>query len=229
MQFVIDPPEIIGVPVRDTAALFPVGRIWCVGRNYADHAREMGHHPDREPPFFFAKPPNAIVLGGSDLPFPTQTADLHHEVELVVALAAGGTDVPVERAQDLVFGYAVGFDMTLRDIQSEAKKQRRPWDLSKGFDRSCPTSAIAPVAAVGHPSEGEIMTIVNGEVRQRGELGQMIWSVAECISYLSRAIELRPGDLIMTGTPAGVGSVTPGDRLVGRCAGIGELSFSYRA
>lgn len=228
MALVVQSQKPALVPVAGTADSFPVGRIWCVGRNYADHAREMGHD-DRDPPFFFAKPASAVALDGSELPFPPQTKDLHHEVELVVALAGGGSDVTVEQAHGLVFGYAVGFDMTLRDVQGLAKKAGRPWDLSKGFDRSCPIGPIAPAARIGHPLRGRIEATVNGEVRQHGDIDQMIWSVAECIACLSRSIELLPGDLLMTGTPAGVGSVQAGDWLRGRCDGVGEVSVTYRA
>ncbi|GJD66936.1 fumarylacetoacetate hydrolase family protein [Methylobacterium frigidaeris] len=228
MQYIIDPPEVAVVPVVGETAMFPVRRIWCVGRNYADHAREMGHDPDREPPFFFSKPANTIVRDGSELPFPVQTNDLHHEVELVVALAKGGSNILVQDALDLVFGYAVGFDMTLRDVQGEAKKQGRPWTLSKGFDRSCPISSIAPVSRTGHPAQGRIEATIDGKTQQSGDLDQMIWSVAECLAHLSKAVKLLPGDLLMTGTPAGVSRVLPGNTLRGTCAGIGEITVTYR-
>lgn len=227
MRHVIEPPEVVAVPVGGEDAAFPVRRIWCVGRNYADHAREMGHDPDREPPFFFAKPASAIVAGGGTIPFPGRTADLHHEVELVVALAAGGRDVPADKALDLVFGYAVGLDMTRRDVQAEAKKLGRPWDLSKGFDQSCPIGAIVPAARIGHPTRGRIEVSVNGTVQQAGDLGQMIWSVPEALAFLSTYVELLPGDLLMTGTPSGVSAVKPGDTLHGTCAGVGEVFVTY--
>jgi len=223
---VASPPPTLPVSGRDE--VFPVGRILCIGRNYAEHAVEMGHDPDREPPFFFAKQPFALVPDGSDLDFPTATSDLHHEIELVVALAAGGRDVHAERALDLVFGYAVGLDMTRRDLQAVAKKAGRPWDMAKGFDESAPVSAVRPVADVGHPDSGAITLEVNGETRQRGDLAQQIWSVPEALSYLSTLVELRPGDLLMTGTPAGVGAVHPGDQLLGRVEGVGEIAVSYR-
>jgi fumarylpyruvate hydrolase len=229
MRYVIEPPAVVAIPVAGEAAAFPVRRVWCVGRNYADHAREMGHDPDREPPFFFAKPANAVVAGGGELPFPDQTDDLHHEVELVAALGRGGANVSAAEALDLVYGYAVGLDMTLRDVQAAAKKLGRPWDLSKGFDRSCPISPIVPAARIGHPATGRIAVAVNGEVRQSGDLNQMIWSVAEALSCLSRAVELLPGDLLMTGTPAGVSAVKPGDVLHGTCEGVGEVRVSYAA
>ncbi len=219
------PPTL---PVVGSDEVFPVSRILCIGRNYAEHALEMGHDPDREPPFFFAKPPHALVPDGSELDFPVATSDLHHEIELVVALRSGGSDVPAERALDLVFGYGVGLDMTRRDLQAIAKKAGRPWDMAKGFDESAPCGALRTVADVGHPDRGEIRLEINGEVRQRGDLAQQIWSVQEALSYLSSLVELRPGDLLMTGTPAGVGAVHPGDRLVGHIDGIGELTVSYR-
>jgi len=215
------------LPVEGSAEVFPVSRILCIGRNYAEHAVEMGHDPDREPPFFFAKPPHALVRDGSELDYPVATSDLHHEIELVVALGGGGRDVPADRALDLVFGYGVGLDMTRRDLQAVAKKAGRPWDMAKGFDESAPCGALRTVADVGHPDRGEIRLEINGEVRQRGDLEQQIWSVAEALSYLSSLVELRAGDLLMTGTPAGVGAVHPGDRLVGHIDGIGELTVSY--
>jgi fumarylpyruvate hydrolase len=221
-----EPPTLLEVAGSDQ--VFPVGRIFCIGRNYAEHAVEMGHDPDREPPFFFAKPPNAVVPDGSELDFPVGTEDLHHEIELVVALGVGGRDVPADRALDLVHGYAVGLDMTRRDIQAVAKKAGRPWDMAKGFDESAPCSALRPAAEIGHPSSGAIWLEVNGERRQEGDLAQQIWSVPEALAYLSTLVALRPGDLLMTGTPAGVGAVQPGDRLSGHIDGIGDLRVSYR-
>ena len=222
-----EPPTLL--QVAGTDQVFPVGRIFCIGRNYAEHAIEMGHDPDREPPFFFAKPPNAVVPDGSELDFPVATADLHHEIELVVALGTGGRDVPVDQALDLVHSYAVGLDMTRRDIQGVAKKAGRPWDMAKGFDESAPCSALRPAAEIGHPADGEIWLEVNGERRQQGDLAQQIWSVPEAIAYLSTLVTLRPGDLLMTGTPSGVGAVHPGDRLSGHIDGIGDLTVSYRS
>ncbi len=220
------PPPTL--PVIGSDEVFPVGRILCIGRNYAEHAAEMGHDPAREPPFFFAKPAHALVPDGSTLDFPVATSDLHHEIELVVALGSGGRDVPVDRALDLVFGYAVGLDMTRRDLQAEAKQARRPWDMAKGFDESAPCSSLRSVADVGHPDTGEIRLEINGDTRQRGDLGQQIWSVPEALAYLSTLVELRPGDLLMTGTPAGVGQVRPGDRLKGHVDGVGDVTVSYR-
>ncbi|MCS6922468.1 MAG: fumarylacetoacetate hydrolase family protein [Elioraea sp.] len=229
MAYLFDPPPQPALPVFGTDLLFPVRRIWCVGRNYAEHAREMGHDPDREPPFFFAKPADAVVASGSIIPFPMATEDLHHEIELVVAIGQGGVAIDAERAFEHVFGYAVGLDMTRRDRQAEAKRLARPWEMGKAFDRSAPMSAIAPASRIGHPSRGAIVLAVNGEIRQAGDLAQQIWSVAETIAHLSRLVELAPGDLIMTGTPAGVGPVRPGDRLEGRIEAVGELSVTYAA
>jgi fumarylpyruvate hydrolase len=224
--YAIAAPDITTVDVTGTDAVFPVARVFCVGRNYAEHSIEMGHDPDREPPFFFMKPADAVVPAGT-LPFPTQTQDLHHEVELVVALAEGGRDIPVERALDHVFGYAVGLDMTRRDLQAVAKKAGRPWDMAKGFDQSAPTGEIRVVEDIGHPTKGAIWLRINGEPRQEGDLDQQIWKVPETISFLSTLVALRPGDLIMTGTPKGVGRVEPGDRLEGHIDGVGDLSVSY--
>jgi fumarylpyruvate hydrolase len=195
MSFAIPAPAQVTVPVVGGAP-FPVRRIYCVGRNYAAHAREMGHDPDREPPFFFMKPADAIVPTDSVVPYPAATADYHHEIEMVVALGKGGRDVPVEQALDLVYGYGVGLDMTRRDIQAQAKKLGRPWDMAKGFDQSAPCAPIVPVAQAGHPDKGAVWLKVNGEIRQQGDLSDLIWSVAETISYLSGLVELFPGDLI---------------------------------
>jgi fumarylpyruvate hydrolase len=222
------PPVVTTVPVEGMSAVFPVCRVFCVGRNYAEHAIEMGHDPDREPPFFFMKPANAVVPTGSTLPFPSATEDLHHEIELVVALERGGEGIAPSDALSHVFGYAVGLDMTRRDLQAEAKKAGRPWDMAKGFDCSAPTSPIRPASATRHPDAGEIWLRVNGEPRQKGDLSQQIWKVPETIAYLSTLVELRPGDLIMTGTPQGVGRVGRGDRLEGHVDGIGDLTVSYR-
>ncbi len=216
------------VPVAGTETPFPVRRIWCVGQNYAEHAREMGGDPDRAPPFFFSKPADAVVPGGGVLRYPAQTASLHHEVELVVAIGLGGEEIAPERALEHVFGYAVGLDMTRRDLQAEAKRSGRPWALAKGFDQSCPLGAIVPVAQAGHPERGAITLEVDGALRQSGDLSQMIWSVGEAIAFLSRFVSLQPGDLLMTGTPAGVGPVRPGEVVTGACAGVGEITVSYR-
>ncbi|NKC03397.1 fumarylacetoacetate hydrolase family protein [Brucella haematophila] len=214
------------LPVKGTDALFPVHRIYCVGQNYADHAIEMGGDPTRNPPFFFQKNPDSLVINGGDFPYPPKTEDVHHEIELVIALKTGGIDIPVEQALDHVFGYAVGIDMTRRDLQAVAKKAGRPWEVAKAFEHSAPCSAIAPVSDVGHPQSASISLSINGETRQSGDLNQMIWKVAETISYLSSLFELQPGDLIFTGTPAGVGPVQRGDRLVGKVDGVGSVSVT---
>jgi fumarylpyruvate hydrolase len=217
----------VTLPIDGTDAVFPVLRVFCVGRNYAEHAVEMGHDPDREPPFFFMKPATAVVPSGGRLPFPVATDDLHHEVELVVALSRGGEGIPVERALEHIFGYAVGLDMTRRDLQAQAKEMGRPWDMAKGFDRSAPISTVRSAETVGHPDAGAIWLHINGEPRQQGDLAQQIWKVPETIAYLSTLVELRPGDLIMTGTPAGVGRVVPGDRLHGHIDGVADLEVEY--
>jgi fumarylpyruvate hydrolase len=228
MSYVISPSAINSVPVEDMDAVFPVHRVFCVGRNYAEHAVEMGHDPEREPPFFFMKPAAAVVPSGSTLPFPSATKDLHHEIELVVALERGGEGIAPEEALAHVFGYAAGLDMTRRDLQDQAKKAGRPWDMAKGFDRSAPMSPIRPASSIGHPSEGAISLHINGELRQEGDLSQQIWKVPETIAYLSTLVELQPGDLIMTGTPSGVGRVERGDRLEGRIDRVGDLLITYR-
>lgn len=223
----IPEPTLTTIPVDGSDATFPVSRVFCVGRNYAEHAVEMGHDPDREPPFFFTKPADAVVPGGGKLPFPSATDDLHHEIELVVALAGGGENIASEDALANVFGYATGLDMTRRDLQAEAKKAGRPWDMAKGFDRSAPMGSIRPSAAIGHPTKGAIWLRVNGEPRQEGDLAQQIWKVPETIAYLSTLIVLRPGDLVMTGTPQGVGRVERGDQLEGYIDGVGGISVTY--
>ena len=222
-DFAIEPPAVICLPVRNSSRVFPVNRIFCVGRNYADHAREMGHNPDREPPFFFMKPASAVVSGGAAFAYPNLSSDVHHEVELVVALAKGGSDIASKDALSLVFGYAVGLDMTRRDLQSEAKKLGRPWDTGKAFDHSAPCSELVRTKEIGHPSKGRIALTVNGVVKQQGDLADLIWSVPETIAYLSTLFCLQPGDLIFTGTPAGVGPVVRGDNIHATIEGIGEL------
>ena len=208
------------LPVRGSAQLFPVRRVYCVGRNYAEHAIEMGHDPNKEPPFFFQKNPDNIVTGRRDFPYPSATKDVHHEIELVVALAKGGENIPVEKALDHVFGYAVGLDMTRRDLQGEAKKMGRPWEVGKAFEKSAPCGEIVPATEIGHPQAGR--DLAQGERRGRGrqgDLNQMIWKVPEAISYLSGLFRLAPGDLIMTGTPAGVGAVKAATRCSGMSTG----------
>lgn len=219
--------------VRDSTERFPVRRVYCVGRNYADHAREMGADPDREPPFYFAKPADAVFTvtegyqGGpaNVAPYPPQTANLHHEIELVVALGSGGADIPSATALEHVWGYAVGVDLTRRDLQDAAKAARRPWDLSKGFDASGPVSELVP-AAGAHPDRGRIWISVDDQLRQDGDLADQIWPVADVIAYLSASVTLQPGDLIMTGTPSGVGRIDPGQRVDAGIDGVGELHFT---
>jgi fumarylpyruvate hydrolase len=222
VEYVIPPPAIVAVPVAG-GGLFPVRRIFCVGRNYAEHAREMGSDPDREPPFFFTKPADAVLTDGAAMPYPTATTELHHEMELVVALGKPGANVEVGAALDLVWGYAAGLDMTRRDLQNSAKKTGRPWDMGKGFDYSAPIGELAPAAQIGHPSSGLIELRVNGVVRQTSDLAKLIWSVSETIAYLSGLVALAPGDLIFTGTPEGVATVQHGDRLEGIVAGVGGV------
>jgi len=225
-DFVIPPPPRAGVAVVGAAARFPVRRIFCVALNYADHAREMGKEPSREEPFFFAKPADAVVADGATIPYPGQTRDLHHEIELVAALRAGGADIPAARALDCVYGYAAGIDLTRRDLQASARSVGRPWDMSKGFDLSAPVGAIRPVAGGAHPTRGRIALTVNGASRQAGDLADMIHGVADIIAALSRYVALAPGDLIFTGTPAGVGPLVPGDRAEGEISGIGTVSLT---
>jgi fumarylpyruvate hydrolase len=221
-NYVIEPPPRATLPVSGGDLLFPVHRVYCVGRNYAAHAVEMGHDPDAEPPFFFQKNPDCLVLDGT-FPYPPASSDVHHEVELVVALKSGGSDIPVASALEAVLGYAVGIDMTRRDLQDRAKELRRPWEVSKAFDASAPCSAIVPASAVGHPGSGAIWLDVDGERRQSGDVAQMIWKVPEIIAHLSRFFTLCPGDLIFTGTPAGVGPVRRGDRMTAHIDQIGHL------
>ena len=220
MSYVIPAPAQPSVAVYGTEARFPVHRIYCVGRNYAAHAREMGND-DREPPFFFSKPADAVVESGSSVPFASRTADFHHEVELVVALGAGGANITAHKASSVIFGYAVGIDLTRRDLQSDARKAGRPWDLSKGFDRSAPIGAIHPVKSTGLIESARIWLKVNGQERQNANVSEMTWKVPEIIAELSTLWELAAGDLIFTGTPAGVGALTRGDSIE---AGIDGLS-----
>jgi fumarylpyruvate hydrolase len=221
-DYVIAPPRIAAVPVQGSSAMFPVRRIFCVGRNYAEHAIEMGSDPTREPPFYFAKPADSLVINGADMPYPTKTKDLHHEMELVVAIGTGGSNIRVADALKHVWGYCAGLDMTRRDLQGEAKKTGRPWDMGKGFDHSAPMGAIRPAAGVD-VSKGRIELKVNGVVRQVSDLSKLIWSVPEVIANLSELVELAPGDLIMTGTPENVAAVQRGDLLEGYVEGVGEV------
>jgi fumarylpyruvate hydrolase len=223
--FVITPPAAPAVAVAGSDQTFPVRRVFCVGRNYAAHAREMGSDPSREPPFFFTKPADAVVPASGSVPYPPSTQELHHEVELVVALKAGGTDIAPEQALDLVWGYGVGLDLTRRDLQAIAKKDGRPWDMAKGFDASAPCSPLQPVSAVGHPGDAAIWLEVNGQRKQEGNLNEMIWPVADVIAYLSRFVALAPGDLIYTGTPSGVDALNPGDRVRGGVDGVATFEL----
>ena len=221
-NYVIDPPAVVAVPVAG-GGLFPVRRVFCVGRNYAEHTREMGGDPDREEPFFFSKPADALVTGGADMPYPTKTGDLHHELELVVAIGTGGRDIAEVDALSHVYGYAVGIDMTRRDLQAAAKKAGKPWDMSKGFDHSAPIGDIVPASQIGHPAAGKIELKVNGRTRQDSDLAKMIWNVPETIAYLSGLVELKPGDLIFSGTPEGVAAVVAGDVMEGEVDGVGTV------
>ncbi len=218
-SYVIAPPAQAEVPVKGGGS-FPVRRIYCVGRNYAEHAREMGHDPDRELPFFFTKPADALVTGGADMPYPSMCRDLHHEMELVVALGSGGADIGEADAMAHVWGYAAGLDMTRRDLQAEAKKAGRPWDMAKGFDHSAPIGEIVPAAGV---KPGRIELKVNGETRQSSDVSKLIWSIPETIAYLSKSVRLEAGDLIFTGTPEGVAAVRRGDVLEGMVEGVGNV------
>jgi len=224
-EYVLEPPEPVGLPISGSDALFPVRRVYCIGRNYAAHTIEMGGDPDREPPFFFQKNPDNLDPSG-EFPYPGKSSNVHHEAEMAVALKAGGTDIPVERALDHVFGYALSLDMTRRDLQSEAKKKGRPWEVAKAFERSAPIGPIHPVSEVGHPRRGRIALSVNGETRQAGDLSQMIWKVPETISCLSAYFELAPGDVILSGTPAGVGPVLRGDIMDLSIEGLGQMRIA---
>ena len=220
-DFLFEPHGPVSIPIA-RGGLFAVRRVYCVGRNYAEHVVEMGNDT-RDPPFFFGKPADAVVVGGAAIAYPPQTADLHHEIELVVAIGRDGADIGPAEALDHVYGYAAGLDMTRRDLQAVAKKGGRPWDMAKGFDASAPVGTIEPVSAIGHPAKGAITLSVNGVERQRGDLAEQIWSVGDTIAYLSRFVTLRAGDIIMTGTPAGVGAVVRGDVLEGGIEGVGTV------
>ena len=224
MGYVITPAPTPSVPVAGSEDSFPVRRIFCVGRNYAAHAREMGKDPDREPPFFFMKPNDTLVGDGETVAYPPATENFHYEAELVLALGKGGVDIAEEDAPGCIYGYAVGNDLTRRDVQLPARDKGRPWCMGKGFDRSAVVGPIHPVAAAGHLSEGSIKLTVNGETKQDADLNELIWSVPEIIAYLSGLVELAPGDLIMTGTPAGVGPLVPGDVCVVSIAGLPDLT-----
>lgn len=225
-DYAFTPPSLPSLAIFGSSERFPIRRVFCVGRNYAAHAREMGSNPDREPPFFFTKPADAVVPAEGALPYPPATGDLHHEIELVVALRSGGADIPADEALAKVWGYGVGLDLTRRDLQAAAKENGRPWDMAKGFDASAPCSPLRPVSSFGHPSEDACIRIsVNGTVRQEGTLDEMIWPIADIIAHLSKLVTLAPGDLIFTGTPSGVGALKPGDRVHGEIAGVDEFDL----
>jgi fumarylpyruvate hydrolase len=224
-RFVIPPPTPPAIAVAGTDKLFPVRRIWCVGRNYLEHIKEMGQDA-REPPFFFAKPADAIVPDGGTVPYPPLTKDLHHEVELVVALKGGGRNIKAASARDLIWGYGVGIDLTRRDLQIASRDIKRPWEIGKAFDASAPCGALRPAAEIGHPTEGRITLKCNGQIRQDGNLDQMIWNVPEVIEKLSEMVAFAPGDIIMTGTPSGVAATVPGDRLECEVQGVGRLTVT---
>jgi fumarylpyruvate hydrolase len=223
MDYVIPVPPTPSLAVEGERGRFPVRRIYCMGRQFAEHAKEMGHDPT-QPPFVFMKPADAIVADGGDFPYPPKSAEVHHEVELVVALGSGGANVPVERALDLVYGYAVGIDMTRRDIQLKLKKMSRPWEEGKSFDASAPCSPIRRASDIGHPTRGVLTLEVNGTERQRGDFADLRWGVPEIIAHLSTLFELAAGDLIYTGTPPGVNLVQRGDVLKGSVEGVGTLT-----
>ncbi|HSY66502.1 MAG TPA: fumarylacetoacetate hydrolase family protein [Terriglobales bacterium] len=224
-KVVIPAPPEATLPVAGTDGRFPVRRIYCVGRNYLAHIREMGHD-EREAPFFFAKASDMIVQNGATITYPSLTQNYHHEIELVVAMKSGGTDIPVDGALGHVYGYAVGLDMTRRDLQQAAARKGQPWEIGKSFDQAAPCSAVFPFSKVGHLSKGKIQLTVNGEERQNSDLGMMIWNVQEIISHLSQQVGLAAGDLIYTGTPDGVGPVVRGDKMIGHIDGLGDLSIT---
>ncbi|GLR83452.1 fumarylacetoacetate hydrolase family protein [Bradyrhizobium iriomotense] len=225
-DFVLPPPPYASVAVLGSTARFPVRRIICVGRNYAAHAREMGRDPDREPPFFFMKPADTVVDDGATVPYPPQTKNFHYEIELIVAIGQGGTDIPPERALDHVWGYGVGIDLTRRDLQLQAREQGRPWDWGKGFDLSAPIAPLRPVSEVGHPKAGRIWLAVDDVIKQDSDISKLIWPVPDIISICSQSMALKSGDIIMTGTPEGVGPVQRGEVMTGGIEGLGEIRIS---
>jgi fumarylpyruvate hydrolase len=227
-RYVITPPPQAALAVAGSDKLFPVRRIWCVGRNYLEHIKEMGQDA-REPPFFFSKPADAIVPDGGEVPYPSLTKDLHHEVELVVALKGGGRYLKAANALDLIWGYGVGIDLTRRDLQIASREIKRPWEIGKAFDASAPCGALRPASEIGHPGKGRISLKCNGKVRQDGDLSQMIWNVPEVIEKLSEMVALAPGDIIMTGTPSGVAATVPGDKLECEVEGVGTLTVTLIA
>jgi len=231
MNYAIEPAVIPTLTVAGISERFPVTRIFCVGRNYAAHAREMGKDPERDPPFFFMKPANAAVDASSpvSIPYPPKTNNFHHEIELVVAIGKGGRDIAVAEALDHVYGYGVGLDMTRRDLQLDARDKGRPWEFGKSFSQSAPVGALSRVADSGHVAEGTISVTVNGGARQSSDVAKLIWSVSECIAYLSEYETLEPGDIIMTGTPEGVNAVLAGDVMQGDIAGLAGITVTVKA
>jgi fumarylpyruvate hydrolase len=225
VTYVFKPRDVVSVPVDGSTDRFPVNNIYCVGRNYADHAIEMGFDPNREAPFFFMKPAYAVLSDGAEMNYPSHSSDVHHEVELVVALHGGGTNISVDEAMSLVYGYGVGVDMTRRDLQGEAKEKSRPWEAGKTFQHAAPCAALRKLSEAGQIDEASITLSINGETRQAGDVNQMIWKVPEIISRLSELFVLQPGDMIYTGTPAGVGPVRPGDEISAHIDGLPELLF----
>lgn len=221
-EYVIETPAVVALPVAGTDAKFPVRRVYCIGRNYAAHAIEMGHDPDREDPFFFQKNPNNLDVSG-EFPYPPRSSDVHHEAEMIVALKSGGTNIPLDSALNHVFGYGLSLDMTRRDLQGLQKKMGRPWEIGKAFEQSAPCGPLHPVSEVGHPDQGLLELKVNGALRQEADLNQMIWKVPEMISYLSEYFELAAGDVIMSGTPSGVAAVEKGDVMALTIEGLGSL------
>jgi len=231
MDYVITPPVTPAILLAGSESLFPVNRIYCVGRNYADHAIEMGHDPEKEDPFFFKKSPDNLLLssnldGGNVFPYPSQTQEVHYEIELVVALREGGTDIPIDKTANCIWGFAVGLDLTRRDLQGEAKKTGRPWDTGKAFDHSAPIGRLHPIEETGSMDNGRIWLAVNGDIQQDGNLNQLIWKIPELISHLSQLFTLKPSDLIFTGTPAGVGSIMRGDVVVGGVDGMSGIKVT---
>jgi len=224
-RYVIAPPPQSAIPVAGTGKYFPVRRLWCVGRNYIEHIKEMGQDV-REPPFFFAKPADAIVADGGTVPYPSLTKDMHHEVELVVALQSGGRNIKTENALDCIYGYGVGIDLTRRDLQIASRDIKRPWEIGKAFDHSAPCGALKPAVEIGHPAKGRITLRVNGKIRQNGDLNQMIWKVPEIIAKLSEMVELAAGDIIMTSTPSGVAATVAGDKIECEVEDVGRLSVT---
>jgi fumarylpyruvate hydrolase len=226
VNYIFPPQDQTTLPIRANDKVFPVNRVYCVGRNYAAHAIEMGHDPGKESPFFFQKNPDNILREGNDFPYPALTQDVHHEIELAVALKSGGNNIPADKALDCVFGYGVSLDMTRRDLQGQMKKLGRPWEIGKAFENSAPCSELVSAEDIGHPNDGAVWLKINGETRQEGDLNQLIWKIPEMISYLSDLFTLHSGDIILSGTPAGVGPVKKGDEMHGHIAGVGDLKVN---